>query len=65
MLKNYEYIYLRTNLVGSMSEGLMIPYGFKNITDEEGNIIVEKCEFPRTIDISSVDERKFLIKKLK
>ena len=60
----YNEVYFRTNLVGSMSEKLMIPYGFKPIIDNNGEIITEDVSFSRTIDnLDSIDKKKFLSKR--
>ena len=60
----YNEAYFRTNLNGSMSERIMIPYGFKPIVDENGNLITEDVSFDRTReDLDTVDKRKFLSKK--
>ena len=60
----YNEAYFRTNLVGSMSERLMLPYGFKPILDKDGNIITEDVSFDRTNDnLETLDRRKFLFKK--
>jgi GNAT superfamily N-acetyltransferase len=60
----YNEAYFRTNLVGSMSERLMLPYGFKPILDKDGNIITEDVSFDRTNDnLETLDRRKFLSKK--
>ena len=62
----YDRAYLRTNLEGSMSEGLFIPYGFETIRDENNQIITQTCEFPRVKpELPETDVRKFLVKKLK
>ena len=62
----YQEAYLRTNLEGSMSEGLFIPYGFKNMVDENNQIITQECNFERVLpDLPTTDIRKFLVKKLK
>ena len=61
----YKYAYLRTNLEGSMSEGLFIHNGFTNMVDGNNEIITQVCSFPRTKDnLPETDIRKFLCKKL-
>ena len=61
----YKEAYLRTNLEGSMSEGLFIPKGFSNMLDEKNEIITQICSFPRTRDdLEEIDVRKFLSKRL-
>lgn len=65
VLTQYDYAYLRTNLKGSMSERLFLPYGFETMRDENNQIIIQQVSFPRTIDIQDTDERKFLSKKIR
>lgn len=61
----YQDAYLRTNLNGSMSEGLFIPKGFEVMKNEKG-IITQECSFKRTRDdLEEVDIRKFLSKKIR
>ncbi len=60
----YDEMYLRTNLEGSMSEKIFLDRGFEVMYDN-GQIITQDVSFPRTrSDISEVDTRKFLSKKL-
>ena len=60
----YDYIYLRTNLTGSMSEGLSKKQGFE-VMKNNGNIITQDCYFERCNDeINPIDTRKFLVKTL-
>lgn len=60
----YDYIYLRTNLEGSMSEGLSKKQGFE-IMKNNGIVITQDCYFKRCNEsISEVDTRKFLVKTL-
>ena len=62
----YDEAYLRTNLEGSMSEGLFIPYGFQNMLDENNQIITQTCDFARVKpELPETDIRKFLSKKLR
>ena len=61
----YENVYLRTNLTGSMSEGLFIPKGFE-VMKNNGKIITQECSFKRTReDLPEIDIRKFLSKKIR
>lgn len=63
LLKYYEAMYLRTNLNGSMSEGIARSRGFEIIRNNN-KIITEEVSFPRTNqDISETDTRKLLIKR--
>ncbi|MEG1048655.1 MAG: GNAT family N-acetyltransferase [Bacilli bacterium] len=62
--KNYDYTYLRTNLIGSMSSGIAKKHGF--ITLEKNNqIYTQQVTFER-IDpnIPNTDIRKFMAKTL-
>lgn len=65
LLKYYEAMYLRTNLYGSMSEGIAKSRGFE-IIKNNNEIITEEVSFKRTNpDISETDMRKFLVKRFK
>ena len=60
-----EAMYLRTNLYGSMSEGIAKSRGFE-IMKNNNEIITEEVSFKRTNpDISETDMRKFLVKRFK
>ena len=64
-LNKYELMYLRTNLVGSMSEGIFKKQGFEIVNDKNGNILTQEVQFERTKpDLPTSDIRKFLIKKI-
>ena len=61
-----DMVYLRTNLKGSMSEGLARKTGFEVIKDQSGEPITQDCFFERTRDnIPATDTRKFLAISLK
>lgn len=63
-LQTIDYLYLRTNLYNSMSEGIAYKHGFYDY-QLGGEIVVQNVEFERNDPtISSVDERKLMVKKL-
>lgn len=60
----YKDMYLRTNLEGSMSEGIFVSRGFE-IMKKDGQIITQDIYFERTKEeLSKTDTRKFLSRKL-
>ena len=60
----YQDMYFRTNLEGSMSEGIFVPRGFEVMTNN-GEIITQDIYFERTKpELSTTDTRKFLSRKL-
>ncbi len=66
MKDNYNHMYLRTNLEGSMSENIFDKLGFEVMKDKDGNIITQDVQFPRCKEgVSDTDVRKFMLKRLK
>lgn len=64
-LNKYELMYLRTNLINSMSEGIFTSRGFE-VYYQDGNILTEEVSFKRSkSDLEEVDIRKFLVKKIR
>ena len=61
----YDYMYFRTNVVGSMSEGIAVKRGFEVINDNEGNLITDDVEFMRQNGKVEKDKRKYLVKRMK
>jgi len=61
---NYNEMYMRTNLEGSMSERIFLNRGFEIIRDENNNIITQDVTFERTDGSIKKDTRKFLSKRL-
>lgn len=63
-LNRYDYMYLRTNLEGSMSEKIFTDRGF-TVMKDNGKIITQDVSFKRIgEELPSYDTRKFLVKKL-
>ena len=61
-----EYAYFRASRYGSMSEPIGLKLGFEPVYKSNGELLVQECSFPRVNNcVPEVDERKFLIKKLK
>jgi len=64
LLNYYNEMYMRTNLEGSMSEGIFIKQGFE-VMKENGKIIIQDVYFERTNNlIPEIDTRKFLLKRI-
>lgn len=61
----YDYIYLRTNLEGSMIEPLAVKRGFEVINNEFNNTFVEDVSFLRQSGEIEKDKRKYLGRLLK
>lgn len=65
LLNYYNAMYARTNLEGSMSEGILLKQGFQVMKNNQG-VITQDVFFERTDDsLPKTDTRKFLIKKIK
>ena len=62
--ENYNSIYFRTNLIGSMSESLGEKRGFELVKSNSGKIITDKVSFLRQNGVVEADIRKYLVKKL-
>lgn len=62
--ENFDNIYFRTNLTGSMLEPLGLKRGFEVIRDSNNQIITDEVPFLRQSGIVETDMRKYLIKKL-
>lgn len=66
MKNNINWLYLRTNLEGSMSENIFSKLGFEIMKDQAGKIITQDVQFPRCIEgVSDTDVRKFMLKRIK
>ena len=62
--ENYESIYFRTNLTGSMSESIGQKRGFVIVRDSSNKIITDEVSFLRQNGLVETDIRKYLVKKL-
>ena len=60
----YQHMYMRTNLEGSMSEGIFLKRGFEVMRDQNNQIITQEVSFERTNGETTTDTRKFLSKRL-
>jgi GNAT superfamily N-acetyltransferase len=61
----YDYVYFRTVVNGSLSEGIGIRNGFEIVYDENSKLVTQQLSFPRVKDdVPEVEDRKFLVKKL-
>ena len=60
----YDYVYLRTNLHGSMSSGIAKKHGFITL-QKDNKIYTQAVQFER-IDptVNDTDLRKFMVKKM-
>lgn len=64
-INNFDTIYFRTNLEGSMVANLGLQKGFEVVRDTSGEIITEKVSFPRNrLDVPDTDIRQYLCKTL-
>jgi len=62
---NFNSIYFRTNLVGSMSESIGTKRGFRIVTNSNGGIITDEVSFLRQNGAIQSDTRKYLVKGIK
>ena len=63
--EKYDYLYFRTVINGSMSEGIGKKLGFEIVYDDSGNLVTQEISFPRNRpDIPEKESRKFLLKKI-
>ncbi len=61
-----DYAYFRASRYGSMSEPIGLKLGFEPVYKNNGELLIQKCSFPRVNNIvPEVEDRKFLIKKLR
>lgn len=60
-LKMFDYSYARILTKGSMSEGIFKRYGFRDIYDEFGDLIVDDVDYERNDpNVSTSDQRKYM-----
>ena len=60
---NFNSIYFRTNVVGSMSESLGMKRGFEIVTDSNNKMITDEVSFLRQNGKIETDTRKYLVRK--
>lgn len=60
-LKMFDYSYARILTKGSMSEGIFKRYGFNDIYDEFGKLIVDDVDYERNDpNVATSDQRKYM-----